>query len=123
MSLTLFERIGGIEAVDAAVRRFYEIVIADNRIKHFFEGVDMKKMLLHQKLFLTQAFGGIENYHGKSMRDAHTNLVEKYGLSDEHFDAVMEDLAQALKDLNVPEDLIEEAAQIAESTRSDVLNR
>ncbi|MGB1061385.1 MAG: truncated hemoglobin, partial [Ketobacter sp.] len=38
---TLYEKIGGEPAVDAAVDLFYKKVLADERIKHFFEGVDM----------------------------------------------------------------------------------
>ncbi len=48
--------------------------------------------------------------------------VEK-GLNDSHFDAVIENLGATLVELNVPDDLINEAAQIAISTREDVLNR
>ena len=38
---TLYEKIGGEKAIDAAVDLFYRKVLADGRIKHFFEGVDM----------------------------------------------------------------------------------
>ena len=91
---TLFERIGGDAAVDAAVDKFYGKVLSDDRIKHFFEDVDMEKQSKHQKLFLTYAFGGIPSYPGKSMRKAHSHLVEKMGLNDEHFDAVSNSSAQ-----------------------------
>jgi hemoglobin len=47
----------------------------------------------------------------------------KRGLNDSHFDAVMENLGATLKELNVPDELIAEAAAIAESTRNDVLGR
>lgn len=120
---TLYEKIGGEAAVNAAVDKFYEKVLADDRIKHFFEGVDMKRQAQHQKLFFTYAFGGAPNYPGKAMRAAHERLVNEMGLADEHFDAVMENLGSTLVDLGVPEDLIGEAAAIAESTRDDVLNR
>ena len=120
---SLYERLGGEAAIDAAVDLFYSKVLADDRIKHFFEGVDMARQASHQKLFLTYAFGGIPNYPGQAMRQAHKRLVEEMGLSDEHFDAVLEDLGSALQELGVSEDLISEAAEIAESTRSDVLNR
>ena len=45
------------------------------------------------------------------------------GLNDSHFDAVMENLAATLEELNVPGELIAEAAAIAESTRNDVLGK
>ena len=120
---TLFEQLGGDAAVDTAVDRFYEIVLADERIKHFFDGVDMRRQAAHQKTFLKYAFGGLPNYPGRSMRAAHERLVRDHGLSDEHFDAVLDDLGKAMRDLGVPEDLIVQAAAIAESTRDDVLNR
>lgn len=120
---TLYEKIGGEAAVDAAVKLFYKKVLADDRIKHFFEGVDMEKQASHQKRFLTYAFGGAPDYPGKSMQMAHKRLVEEMGLNDEHFDAVMENLGATLQDLGVPADLIGEAAGIAESTRNDVLNK
>jgi hemoglobin len=119
---SLFERIGGDAAVSAAVDRFYERVLADERIRHFFVGIDMKKQLVHQKAFLKYAFGGLPNLPGRSMRDAHRHLVEKQGLNASHFDAVLEDLRGALEDLSVPADLVAEVITLAESTRADVLN-
>lgn len=120
---SLYERLGGAAAVDAAVDLFYTKVLADDRIKHFFDGVDMKRQAGHQKAFLTYAFGGSPDYSGKNMREGHKHLVEKMGLNDSHFDAVMEKLGTTLTELGVAPDLIQEAAGIAESTRNDVLNR
>ncbi|HIG30780.1 MAG TPA: group 1 truncated hemoglobin, partial [Verrucomicrobiales bacterium] len=53
---TLFNRLGGEAAVDAAVEKFYDKVLSDNRIKHFFADTDMEKQRGHQKKFLTYAF-------------------------------------------------------------------
>ena len=122
MSDTLFDRLGGEGAVDAAVDIFYRKVLADDRINSFFEGVDMEKQAAKQKAFLTVAFGGPNNYTGEDMRKGHAHLVER-DLNDSHFDAVMELLGATLKELNVPDELIAEAAAIAESTRNDVLGK
>ena len=122
MSDTLFDKIGGEAAVNAAVDIFYRKVLADDRIKEFFEGVDMDKQAAKQKAFLTMAFGGPHNYTGEDMRKGHAHLVER-GLNDSHFDAVMENLGATLTELNVPGELIAEAAAIAESTRNDVLGK
>ena len=122
MTDNLFDKIGGNASVNAAVDIFYRKVLADDRINMFFEGVDMEKQSAKQKAFLTVAFGGPNNYTGKDMRDAHAHLIER-GLNDSHFDAVMEHLGATLKELNVPDELIVEAAAIAESTRNDVLGR
>ncbi|WP_340120914.1 group 1 truncated hemoglobin [Methylobacter svalbardensis] len=120
--LSLFEKIGGEAAVDAAVDIFYRKVLSDDRISAFFEGVDMDKQAAKQKSFLTMAFGGPHNYTGLDMRLGHAHLVER-GLNDSHVDAVIEDLGATLRELNVGEDLIAQVAAIAESTRNDVLGR
>ncbi len=122
MSQSVYERIGGEGAVNAAVDLFYRKVLADDRINSFFEGTDMEKQAAKQKAFLTMALGGPNNYTGADMRKGHAHLVER-GLNDAHFDAVMEHLGATLKELGVADDLIGEAAAIAESTRNDVLGK
>ena len=122
MTQSLYDRIGGDAAVNAAVDIFYRKVLADDRINEFFEDVDMDKQAAKQKAFLTLAFGGPNNYTHKAMREGHAHLVQR-GLNDTHFNAVMENLAATLQELKVPPELIAEAAAIAESTRGDVLGR
>ena len=120
---SLYERIGGEAAIDAAVDRFYEKVLADERINQFFTDVDMAKQHRMQKGFLTFAFGGPANYTGKGMAAAHRKLVQEKGLNDAHYDAVIENLGSTLVELGVPNELIKEAAGVAESVRDAVLGR
>ncbi len=120
--LTLYERIGGAAAVEAAVEVFYKKVLADYRINRFFDGVDMAKQIAKQKTFFTMAFGGPNHYTGADLRSAHAGLV-KIGLGNDHFDAVMEHLTATLKELKVPQELIEEVTTLAEGTRKDVLGK
>lgn len=120
--MSLYSEIGGEAAVNAAVDVFYRKVLKDDRIKHFFSGVDMSKQAAKQKAFLTMAFGGPHNYTGADMRKGHAHLVAQ-GLNDSHFDAVMEHLGATLTELKVPGNLIAQAAAIAESTRKDVLGK
>ena len=122
MAQELFERIGGEAAVDAAVDMFYRKVLADPRICHFFDAVDMEAQRVKQKAFLTMAFGGPNGYSGKDMRAAHKPLVQK-GLDDSHFNALAEALQATLSELGVPSAELAEVMTIAASARSDVLNR
>lgn len=119
---TLYEKIGGEPAVDAATKLFYDKVLADARIKHFFNDLDMDEQIEKQKLFLTMAFGGPNTYSGKNMRAAHSHLLSR-GLDDEHVDAVIELLGGTLAELGVPTDLISQVAEIAESVREPILGR
>lgn len=119
---SLYERLGGEAAVDAAVDIFYRKVLSDDRISEFFDDIDMEKQAAKQKGFLTMVFGGPNNYTGKDMRDGHKHLVER-GLNDSHVDAVIELLGGTLKELGVPDSDIQEVAGIANSVRDDILNR
>lgn len=122
---TLYEKLGGKAAVEIAVDKFYERVLQDIRIKHFFDNVDMPKQRDHQKAFLTYAFGGASHYDGKMMREAHKHLVEGMGLRGEHFDAVAENLVATLKELGISDELIAEVAAVAAAPehKRDVLNQ
>lgn len=46
--LSLFEKLGGSTAVDAVVQKFYEYMLADKKVNHYFEHVDMTKQRLRQ---------------------------------------------------------------------------
>lgn len=119
---SLYEKIGGAAAVDAAVDVFYRKVLADSELEPFFSDIDMDQQILKQKAFLTFAFGGPAHYQGKDMRSAHQRLVAK-GMNEKHFDLVMKHLGNTLTELKVPAELIQEAAAIALSVKGDVLNR
>jgi len=118
MASSLYEQLGGKAALDAAVDRFYEKVLADERINQFFDGVDMQRQRGKQKIFLAYAFGGPVKYTGKDMRAAHAHLP----LTEAHFAAVAENLQATLEDLSVPSELIKQVMEIAASTHDDVLN-
>lgn len=121
----LYDKLGGAAGVELAVEKFYEKVLADERVKHFFAHTDMQQQKQHQKDFMTYAFGGAQHWNGRTMRDAHKELVAEMGLTDIHFDAIAENLVATLVEMEVPQTLIDEVVQIVGSVahRNDVLNR
>lgn len=117
--MSLYDRIGGEAAVNAAVDLFYRKVLVDDRISTFFDTVDMDAQHAKQKAFLTMVFGGPNQYSGKDMREAHKHMA----LTEEHFNAVAENLIATLQELGVPKDDIDEIVGIAVSVKADVLNQ
>lgn len=115
---TLFNRIGGMPAVNAAVDIFYAKVMADDRVNHFFRHIDMQKQAGKLKAFMAFAFGAPLPYSGKSLRDAHQHMH----LTELHFTAVAEHLVTTLQELNVGQSLIDEVVRVVMTTRDDVLN-
>jgi len=117
---SLYHKLGGKAAIDAAVEAFYVKVLADARIKHFFDDINMNKQRRKQKEFLSAAFGGPIPWTGKDLRTAHANLP---GLNETHFNAVAENLQKTLEELKVKKELIDQVMAIAGSVKNDVLNR
>ena len=120
MAKSLFERIGGDTAVTATVIKMYDKILDDQDLAPFFDDVDVETLRLSQSAFVTYAFGGPNQYTGKSLRASHAGAVSK-GLTHLHFDRVATHLKSAMQELGVPADLIAEALGIVGSTRSDVL--
>jgi len=123
MKLSLYERIGGDKAMNAAVDIFYQKVLHDDLVGVFFKDVDMEAQRLKQKSFLAMLFGGPYRYSGKDLREAHQLLVEKQGLSDEHFDRVANLFKQTLQELNISTNEQTKMMELVESVRDEVLNR
>lgn len=99
---TLFEKLGGEGAVSAVVDKFYEFMMADPVVSHFFAKTDMKKQAQSQKSFITMVCGGPNNYHGKDMKAAHA----KMNIGKKEFDATWKHLHDALRFYQVSEVLV-----------------
>jgi hemoglobin len=116
---TLYARLGGQAAIQAVTEAFYARVLADPRLRGYFEGVGMDGQTRMLAEFLALAFGGPDGYTGRSLREAHAGL----GLADADFDAVVTHLGAALSAAGVPEADVKNAAEVAESVRAEVLGR
>lgn len=116
---SLYQQLGGKAAIDAAVEAFYVKVLADERVKHFFDDVSMEKQRRKQKEFLSAALGGPLPWTGKDMRKAHADM----NLKEEHFNAIAENLVATLKDLKISDELIGKVIAVVATTKDDVLNR
>ena len=114
---SLYERLGGRAVVEQAVATFYDKVLADDRINHFFDGVDIDRLRTKQRDFITYACGGPVSYESDNLRRAHQGL----GLKVEHFAAIIEHLETTLATLGIPQGMAAEVVAIANATRDDVL--
>jgi len=120
---TLYERLGGEPAVEAAVEIFYKKMLADERVARFFKNTNMAKQHLKQKSFMSYAFGAPTKYGGLAMDTAHRKLIEKEGMNDSHFDATAENLDSTLAELGVSKELRQEVGTAVEGLREQVMCR
>jgi hemoglobin len=95
---SLYERLGGIDAITAVVDDFVGRTTTDPRIKERFFNTDpvhLKKMLVE---LVCMATGGPCKYSGRDMSTAHAGM----DLVDEEFGALVENLQGTLDKFHVP---------------------
>jgi len=96
---SLYDRLGGKPAIEAVVGQFLQNVVADDRINGFFANVDAADLQMKLVDQICEASGGPCAYTGRDMATTHKGL----GITDDHFNALVEDLVAALDKFNVPE--------------------
>ena len=67
--------------------------------------------------FMAFVFGSPERYTGKDIAQAHQRLIVEKGLNETHFDIVIDHFVATLKELNVPEDVSDQAVAILMTSR------
>lgn len=114
---SLFDRLGGKEAVVAVVDDFVARVAGDNRINAKFGRTDvprLKAMLVEQ---VCAATGGPVIYTGRGMRETH----DRMGVTAGEFDALVGDLVATLKQFNVPKAEQDDLLGILGPLRGDIV--
>jgi hemoglobin len=101
---SIYDSIGGEEALVAVVDDFYDRVLADPRLSGFFAGAPMSRLKGRQVEFIGQVLGGPMIYQGASMRQAHVGR----GIGQEHFELVAGHLSDSLRAAGVPQQTITE---------------
>lgn len=114
---SIFDAIGGRDAVTAAVDLFYAKVLADPHLAPYFTGTDLDRLRAHQRSFLTAALGGPQAYDGRSMAEAHDGLA----ITDAAFDRVALHLSSTLTDLGVDDETVGAIVGQVAGLRGDVV--
>jgi len=99
---TLYQRLGGYDALAAVTDDFIGRLASDPQLKRFFVGHNKEgvtRIRQHLVDFLCVATGGPCAYTGHDMKTAHTGL----GISDADWDASIKDLVATLDKFHVPE--------------------
>jgi truncated hemoglobin YjbI len=115
----LFDLIGGRRTIEAAIDLFYDKVLHDDNLRHFFEGVDMAQLRSRQGIFISMLLGG-RVYTGKDIHHAHARSRD-HGLNETHFDLFLNHFRSALEEVGVKPDNAEILMKRLESKREAVL--
>lgn len=116
---SLYDRLGGKPAIQAVVDDFIGNVAADKRINGFFANTNIPRlntMLVNQ---ICEATGGPCKYTGRDMKSTHAGM----GVSEAHFNALVEDLVKSLDKFNVPAKEENELLAALASMKGDIVGR
>lgn len=104
---SLYEKIGGHDALEVVVEDFYCRVLDDDHLAGFYAGSNMRCVKARQVEFLSAVLGGPRPYSGMPMRKVH----EGRGITMHHFAMVAAHLADSLCAAGLHPDTITEILQ------------
>src|SRR5258705_4508192 len=103
---TIYDKIGGHEAIEVVVEDFYVRVLADDQLSGFFTGTNMSRLKGQQVEFFAAALGGPEPYTRAPLKQVHQGR----GITMHHFSLEARHLGNALT-----------AAGVASQTVTEIL--
>ncbi len=93
--LPLFDKYGGIRVLRHVIMDFYDRVLDSDVIGHFFENVDLTRLIDHQTKFFTMVLGGPAQFSDERLAAAHTHLRLSHVEFDEAVALLIETLDAA----------------------------
>jgi hemoglobin len=114
---SLYERLGGYDAIQAVVGQTIANVAADRRINRFFAHADIPRLKQNLTDQICVAAGGWCIYTGRDMASAHAGMH----IRNRHFNALVQDLGMALSKFKVPAPEQHELVAILAPLRGDIV--
>src|SRR5207249_12317388 len=118
---TLYERLGGYEAISAVANDLLPRLQADSQLARFWQhrgedGLKREKQLLVD--FLCSSAGGPLYYTGRDMKISHRGMK----ISESDWQLFLGHLVATLNAFQVPEKEMNEVRTFIESTKSEILD-
>jgi hemoglobin len=117
---TLYERLGGYDAIAAVSNDLVDRLEADPQLGRFWQhrgddGLKRERQLLID--FLAAATGGPMYYRGRDMKLSHTGMR----ISESDWNIFLEHADATLKKFHVPQVEYDEVVAFVQSTRADIV--
>ena len=120
MGKTLYERLGGYDAISAVANDLLRRLQGDSRLARFWQhrgedGVKREKQFLID--FLCSSAGGPPYYTGRDMKTSHKGMK----ISESDWSAFLGHLNATLEAFQVPQAEREEVVAFVQSTKPDIV--
>jgi hemoglobin len=114
---SLYDRLGGIEAITAVTRAVVDRQMKDDRINQKFARTNVDRLIKEFVDQICQATGGPCTYSGRNMTETHHNM----GVTSGEFEAFMEDVVAVLDGFNVGKAEQDELLNILAPLRGEIV--
>jgi len=99
LKTSLFEQVGGFAQVRLIVSDFYDRILDSENLRHYFEHIDVRRLIDHQTKFVSALMGGPVSFTNEHLARAHQHL----GISPEEYEEMGEIFRETLEDHDLPE--------------------
>ncbi|GHC16928.1 group I truncated hemoglobin [Aidingimonas halophila] len=121
MSETLYDRLGGQSGIDKLCNRIVELHLENEVVSPRYRALDQEAIDHARekvKEFIAAGTGGPVEYTGRSMIETHTGM----NVSAAEFLAVVDDIMQAMKEMEYPEPVCNEILGISYSLKNEIVH-
>ena len=116
---SLYNRLGGHDAIRAVVDDFYDRLLDDEELELFFENADVERLRRTQTDFLCEAAGGPETYDAEPVREAHLHVP----FTDAHIERAVDHLRDSLEAFDVPAEDAKKVVAAVAAYREELVAR
>ena len=119
---TLYERLGGYDAIAAIVTDYISKIRADQQFAHYSRGRGTDKKMRDLQLnidYMCKVTGGCNYYMGRDMKTTHAGL----GINEAEWKANMKYMAQSLDKHKVPTKEKEEVLALVEKMKPEIVEK
>jgi hemoglobin len=115
----MFEKYGGFASVSKIVMSFYDKVIDSDQIGHFFDDIDMSRLIDHQTKFIASVMGGPASYTADALRQMH----KAYDIGTVDYEEMSRLLRETFEEFDVKPTDIEQVMNKIESLARFVITK
>jgi hemoglobin len=119
---SLYERLGGYDAISAVVNELAVRLVKDEKLGVYFKGLSndsKRKLIAHLTDFVCSATGGPCIYTGRDMKTSHEGL----GITEEDWDRFVKITKEVLNKFKVPAREQQEFLQLVSPLKSVIVEK
>jgi hemoglobin len=116
---TVFEKVGGFARVRLVVSDLYDRILESERLRPYFEHIEMRRLIDHQTKFISALMGGPASFTNEQLARAHQRLR----IRPEDFQEMADLFRETLEDFGVEPTDVERLHSHMLSLQEHVLGR